>query len=66
MIQPTMYQGRPHKYPWLTTAIGESFFVPDKSTTHMMKLAKRFRPLRFKSKKISLRGVTGTKVSRIE
>ena len=55
---------RPRKYPWLELNVGEAFFVPNKPSNYVMGLARRYRPRRFKSMRVSVKGVTGTKIWR--
>lgn len=58
--------GRPPKYPWRTVEVGESFFVPNRTSTCLQHDAHRYyRPRRFKCRKVMIKGVTGIRVLRI-
>lgn len=58
--------GRPPKYPWRTVEVGESFFVPGRTSTSIQHDAYRYyRPRRFRCKQIMVKGVKGIKVTRI-
>lgn len=63
--------GRPPKYPWRSIEIGESFFAPGRSSKSLQHDAARYyRPrrytCRYTCRKISLRGIIGTKVTRTQ
>jgi hypothetical protein len=59
--------GRPFKYPWLTVDVGESFFVPGRTSTSLQHDAYRYhRPRRYRCKQIMTKGVIGIKVTRIQ
>tara|TARA_R110000868_G_scaffold179574_1_gene419687 strand:+ start:8440 stop:8634 length:195 start_codon:yes stop_codon:yes gene_type:complete len=57
--------GRPFKYPWLTVEIGESFFVPGRTSNSLQNDAVDHRPRRYRCKKIMTKGVIGIKVTRV-
>lgn len=59
--------GRPPKYPWRIIEVGQTFFVPGRTSTSLQHDAARYHhPRRFKCRKISLKGIIGTKVTRTE
>jgi hypothetical protein len=63
----TTSPGRPPKYPWRTIAVGESFFAPGQTSTVLQNTARRYHhPRRYTCRKISLKGIIGTKVTRTE
>jgi hypothetical protein len=58
---------RPPKYPWRTIEVGESFFAPGQTSTVLQNTARRFHALkRFKCRKVIIKGIIGTKVTRTE
>lgn len=59
--------GRPPKYPWRTVQVGESFFVPNRTSQSLHRdISRLFKPRRFKCRKVMVKGVIGIKVERIE
>lgn len=64
-MTPPKKIGRPFKYPWLTVEVGESFFVPGRTSTSLQHDAVDHRPRRYRCKKIMTKGVIGIKVTRV-
>jgi hypothetical protein len=63
----TTSAGRPPKYPWRTVALGQTFFVPGRTSTSLQHDAARYhRPRRFKCRKVIKGGIEGIRVMRIE
>jgi len=58
--------GRPAKYPWRTVEVGEYFFVQGRSSTSIQTdVRRRYKPLKFRCKKIIINGVAWVKVTRV-
>jgi hypothetical protein len=56
---------RPPKYPLRTIAVGESFFAPGVTPSHICWCAKNVRPRRFSCRTVVSKGVQGVRVRRI-
>ena len=56
--------GRPHKYPWKTMQVGDSFFVPNKRANSMSELARKVG-VKVRCRTVMKNGDKGCKVERI-
>ena len=57
--------GRPPIYPWRQIKIGDSFFAAGRTPRTMSKVSPHYRPMKFKCRSVSVKGVVGVKVMRI-
>lgn len=56
---------RPPKYPLRTMAVGETFFAPGRTPSHICWCARVLRPRKFASRTVVIKGVVGVRVRRI-